>query len=494
MIFFFAFFFQSLSSEKWKNLQKIFISILTLYQTRMTSQINHIWNQCLSFIKDNVSDPEFNTWFKPIVPISIDSDKTLTIKVPTPFFIEWLEEHYLGLLSATLTRFLGNSPKLKYITGLNKNEDTAKFTQESTLKQSAKKTPPPYNPYVLPGIVEVEIDPKLNKSKGFETFISGESNKTAYNASLAIANNPGITSFNPLFIFGGVGLGKTHLAHAIGLKVQENFPNKKVLYIETENFTKQFIDATKRGQINDFIHFYQQVDVLLVDNIQFLSSKAKTQDAFFHIFSELHSNGKQIVLTSDKAPSSIPDVEERLLSRFKWGISTELARPELALRKKIFQQILQKNDIQISEEITDFVVSEVGTNIRELEGVCNSLVGEAILVKNEITLELAKNVINRVVSHKKKNVTIEDIENIVSEYFNISVKDILSQKRPRNITQARHLTMFFAKKYTKNTLKEIGKRMNRGHSSIINGCRTVENLKNTEFKQFIKDIELKIKQ
>lgn len=171
-----------------------------------------------------------------------------------------------------------------------------------------------------------------------------------------------------------------------------------------------------------------------------------------------------------------------------------MARPELALRKKIFQQILQKNDIQISEEITDFVVSEVGTNIRELEGVCNSLVGEAILVKNEITLELAKNVINRVVSHKKKNVTIEDIENIVSEYFNISVKDILSQKRPRNITQARHLTMFFAKKYTKNTLKEIGKRMNRGHSSIINGCRTVENLKNTEFKQFIKDIELKIKQ
>lgn len=462
----------------------------------MNTQINKIWNKCLSFIKDNISEAEYNTWFSPIVPINIHAEKTLTIQVPTAFFIEWIEEHYLSLLRTALTNVFGDSPKLNYIVKIAEGKETPQITQQSSLKQPIKKVVTPYNPYALPGIVEVEIDPRLNRNKNFDSFIEGISNRVAYNISLTIANKPGETSFNPLFVSGGVGLGKTHLLHAIGLKVQENFPEKKVLYIETENFTKQFIDATKRGQTNDFIHFYQQVDVLLVDNIQFLSGKTKTQDAFFHIFTELHNTGKQIVLTSDKPLSSIRDVEERLLSRFGWGISTELGKPDSTLRRKILHQILEKSDLQINQEVIDFIVNEVDTNIRELEGVCNSLIAEAITIKNDITLDLAKGIIQRNIGYKKKNVTFEDIKEIISTHFNISEKDLLSNKKTRHIAQARQITMFFAKKYTNDTLQEIGKKMNRKHTTVIHGCNTIEDLKETDndFKQVLSEIEVKIKQ
>ena len=475
----------------------------------MNTVVRNIWENCLSFIKDNVTTDVYDVWFKPIEPVELTSDNTLVIMVPSMFFMEWIEDHYINLIWSALTKELGARPKLIYNIKMennpNKTEQATEQLPSSNRKATSmevlgykQKPQQSYNPYVVPGLVEIEevkVDSQLNPNKNFDTFIEGESNRLARSAGKAITERPGGTSFNPLFIFGGVGLGKTHLAHAIGNEIQEKHPKKRILYIEAEDFTKQYSVAAKNNNRTDFIHFYQQIDVLIIDNVQFFASKPGTQDVFFQIFNHLHQNGKQLILTSDKAPVDIQDVEQRLLSRFKWGLSAELQAPDYQMRKRILQAILYRDGVEMSEEIVDYIAQNVKTNIRELEGVNTSLMAEALFNKKEITLDLAKKAVDKIVKNIKKEITVEYIQEIVSEYFQLSIEELQSKTRKRHVVQARQLAMFFAKKYTKLSLANIGKSIGkRDHATVLHACKTVDNLNETDkqFRKFLSDLTTKI--
>jgi len=475
----------------------------------MNTDVRNIWENCLSFIKDNVTTDVYDVWFKPIEPVELTSDNTLVIMVPSMFFMEWIEDHYINLIWSALTKELGARPKLIYNIKMennpNKTEQATEQLPSSNRKATSmevlgykQKPQQAYNPYIVPGLVEIEevkVDSQLNPNKNFDTFIEGESNRLARSAGKAITERPGGTSFNPLFIFGGVGLGKTHLAHAIGNEIQEKHPKKRILYIEAEDFTKQYSVAAKNNNRTDFIHFYQQIDVLIIDNVQFFASKPGTQDVFFQIFNHLHQNGKQLILTSDKAPVDIQDVEQRLLSRFKWGLSAELQAPDYQMRKRILQAILYRDGVEMSEEIVDYIAQNVKTNIRELEGVNTSLMAEALFNKKEITLDLAKKAVDKIVKNIKKEITVEYIQEIVSEYFQLSIEELQSKTRKRHVVQARQLAMFFAKKYTKLSLANIGKSIGkRDHATVLHACKTVDNLNETDkqFRKFLSDLTTKI--
>ena len=475
----------------------------------MNTDVRNIWENCLSFIKDNVTTDVYDVWFKPIEPVELTSDNTFVIMVPSMFLMEWIEDHYINLIWSALTKELGARPKLIYNIKMennpNKTEQATEQLPSSNRKATSmevlgykQKPQQSYNPYVVPGLVEIEevkVDSQLNPNKNFDTFIEGESNRLARSAGKAITERPGGTSFNPLFIFGGVGLGKTHLAHAIGNEIQEKHPKKRILYIEAEDFTKQYSVAAKNNNRTDFIHFYQQIDVLIIDNVQFFASKPGTQDVFFQIFNHLHQNGKQLILTSDKAPVDIQDVEQRLLSRFKWGLSAELQAPDYQMRKRILQAILYRDGVEMSEEIVDYIAQNVKTNIRELEGVNTSLMAEALFNKKEITLDLAKKAVDKIVKNIKKEITVEYIQEIVSEYFQLSIEELQSKTRKRHVVQARQLAMFFAKKYTKLSLANIGKSIGkRDHATVLHACKTVDNLNETDkqFRKFLSDLTTKI--
>ena len=321
----------------------------------------------------------------------------------------------------------------------------------------------------------------------------------ARSAGMAVANKPGGTAFNPLFIFGGVGLGKTHLAHAIGVDIKEKYPKKKVLYVSAEKFTQQFISASTakdkdKNTLNDFIHFYQLIDVLIVDDIQFLSGKVKTQDAFFHIFNHLHQNGKQVILTSDKAPVDLFDIEQRLLSRFKWGLSAELQTPDYETRYKILENKFYNDGAEIGEDIIAYLAENIRTNVRELEGVSNSLIAQAAFNRKEYSIELAQSIIDKSVKNNKNDLTIDHIQQIIADYFNLDIESLHSKTRKRNVVQARQLAMFFSKKYTKNSLSTIGSQIGqRDHATVLHACKTVENLIETDraFKKYVSDLETK---
>jgi chromosomal replication initiator protein len=355
------------------------------------------------------------------------------------------------------------------------------------------KSPELKNPFVIPGIRNLKIDSQLNANYNFDNFLEGESNRLARSAGKAIANKPGGTSFNPLLVFGGSGLGKTHLAHAIGVDIKEKYPDKTVLYISAEKFTQQYIDsAIKRKNLNDFIHFYQLIDVLIVDDIQLLSGKMKTQEAFFHIFNHLHQNGKQVILTSDKAPVDMQDIEQRLLSRFKWGLSAELHPPNYQTRLTILKSRLFRDGVEMPDEITEHIAKYIDSNIRELEGVFTSLIAHAAFNREEFSLSLAKQIVDKFVKSNRPEISIEHIQKVVAKYFDIDVATLQSKSRKRNIVQARQLAMYFSKKMTRSSLENIGfKTGKRDHSTVMHACKTVENLSETdkEFNSYIEELK-----
>jgi chromosomal replication initiator protein len=317
----------------------------------------------------------------------------------------------------------------------------------------------------------------------------------ARSAALAVALKPGGTSFNPLLIFGGVGLGKTHLAHSIGVEIKEKHPDKTVLYIAAEKFTQQYIESVKKNTRNDFIHFYQLLDVLLIDDVQFLSGKAGTQDVFFHIFNHLHQNGKQVILTSDKAPVDMQDIEQRLLSRFKWGLAAELQVPGLKTRISILKNKLYRDGVSIEDEIVEYVAKNIKTNVRELEGAIISLIAQSSFNKADVTIELATNIVQKFVKNTKREVSIDYIQKVVSEYFQMDVNTLQSKTRRRHIVQARQLAMYFAKKYTKASLASIGNQIGkRDHATVLHACKTVDNLSFTDkqFRKYVEDLSQKL--
>ncbi len=473
----------------------------------MANKAELVWGNCLLFIKDNIQTQAYKTWFEPIVPVKL-SDNALSIQVPSKFFYEWLEEHYVKLLKLSLTKELGEDARLVYIikmentygnrqpytesipsnnhsTLIPQNVDAPISTSSAELK----------NPFVIPGIKNLQIESQLNPNYNFENFLEGDSNRLARSAGIAVGNKPGGTSFNPLLIFGNVGLGKTHLAHAIGVHIKEKYVDKTVLYISAEKFTQQYVESVKKNTRNDFIHFYQIIDVLIIDDVQFFSGKSGTQDVFFHIFNHLHQNGKQVILTSDKAPVDMQDIEQRLLSRFKWGLSAELQQPSLETRISILKNKLFRDGVELSENIIEYIAKNIKSNIRELEGAIISLIAQSSFNRIEITHELAKEIVDKFVKNNKREVSIDYIQKIVSEYFQMNIDTLQSKTRKRHIVQARQLAMYFAKKFTKASLASIGSQIGkRDHATVLHACKTVDNLTFTDkqFRKYVEDLNQKL--
>jgi len=473
----------------------------------MTNTATSVWDECLSFIEDNIKPQAYKTWFEPIRPIKV-SGEVLTVQVPSKFFYEWLEQHYIKLLRVALTRELGKDAKLVYEVKMenaysSNSPQIVKIPSSNRAPLKSQDVSVPLglkkrelrNPFVIPGLQKIKIESQLNPNYNFDNFIEGDSNRLARSAGMAVANKPGGTSFNPLLIYGGVGLGKTHLAHAIGVQIKDKYADKTVLYISSEKFTQQYIDSVKGNTRNDFIHFYQMIDVLIIDDVQFLSGKTGTQDVFFHIFNHLHQNGKQVILTSDKAPVDMQDIEQRLLSRFKWGLSAELQTPDFETRISILQNKLYRDGVEMPDEIVEYVAKNIKSNVRELEGVLISMIAQASFNKKEFTMILVKQIVDKFVKNTKREVSIDYIQKVVSKYFDMDVATLQSKTRKRHIVQARQLAMFFAKRMTKSSLASIGSQIGkRDHATVLHACKTVDNLTETDkqFKKYVEDLTNKL--
>ena len=473
--------------------------------------VDEVWENCLRIIKDNINYQSYKTWFVPIKPLKLH-DHVLTIQVPSQFFYEWLEEHYISLLKKTIKKELGHEGRLEYSIIMDNSENepgpfaihvptterkataNPSISMPIDLNRSTSKEIP--NPFIIPGLKKIKVNSQLIESYSFDNFIEGDCNRLARSAGFAVAEKPGKTAFNPLLIYSQTWLVKTHLSHSIGLQVKNNFPEKTVLYVTTDQFINQFIDSVKNNNQNDFIHFYQIIDVLIIDDIHNLAGKEKTQDVFFHIFNHLHQKSNQIILTSDKPPVEMKGLEPRLLSSFKWGLSADLQIPDLETRIAILYKKLYNDGIDVPKEVVEYLAYSINTNIRELEGALISLLAQSSLNKKVITLDLAKQMIDKFVKNTSREISIDYIQKVVCDYFNIPIEMIHSKTRKREIVQARQLSMFFSKKHTKASLASIGLHCgNKDHATVLHACRTVNNLVETDkqFRQFVEELDKRIK-
>ncbi len=466
-----------------------------------------VWDNCLSYIKDNISSQNFKIWFKPIKPLKL-KDNVLSIQVPSKFFYEWIEEHYIKLLRSAITKELGKEAKLVYSIVMentydNQNPHSLKIPSNNRGPVQNPKIQMPLeigqngvrNPFVIPGLRKVHVDSQLNPNYSFDNLVEGECNRLARSAGYAVSKKPGGTSFNPLMLYGATGLGKTHLAHAIGIEIKDNYPEKTVLYVRSDTFRTQFIDAIRNNNRNDFLHFYQMLDVLIIDDVHNLAGQEKTQDIFFEIFNHLHSNGKQIVLTSDRAPVDLQGMEQRLLSRFKWGLSADLQVPDLETRIAILHKKVYKDGIDMPEDVLEYLAYSVNTNVRELEGALISLLAQASLNKKQISIDLARTMIDKFVKNTSREISIDYIQKVICDYFDMPIDLMKSKTRKREIVQARQLTMYFAKKLTKYSLASIGAQCgNKDHATVLHACRTVSNLIDTDkkFRSYVDDLKKKL--
>ncbi len=490
-----------------------------------------VWSSCLHTIQKNVNAQSFKTWFEPIKPVRLDQG-VLTIQVPNKFFYEWLEDNYVALLRMSIHQELGERGRLEYQVLMNRPAEKARTNmtvatakpaamamtmnasasasavanhtmtttmaevEERPIHQQQIRAENIKNPFVIPGIKKVRIDSLLNQNYQFENFIEGDCNRLARSAGMAVAKKPGGTAFNPLFLFGNVGLGKTHLAQAIGNEVVKNFEDKNVLYVSCEKFTNQIIESIKNGSINDLVNFYQLIDVLVVDDIQFLANKLKTQEIFFHIFNQLHQTGKQLILTCDRPPKNLEGIEDRLISRFKWGLSADLAMPDFETRMAILEAKIEKEGLQMPHDVAECICFNVKNNIRELEGVMISLIAQSALNQKNIDISLTKDVINNFVTNVTKEITVEYIKNVVADHFKIGVDKLQGKSRKRAIVVARQISMYMSKSMTNKSLKAIGAAFGgRDHSTVIHSCKAVQDQIETDesFKETVLELEKKLK-
>lgn len=472
----------------------------------MNDACETVWANCLSIIKDIVEWQHFKTWFEPIIPVSLEG-KVLTIQVPSQFFYEYIEEHYINLLAKTLKRELGRDARLEYRimvdSGNSHNKPVMMDVPAQGYKQYANNemsfpliiNSELKNPFVIPGLKKMQIDSQLSPAFVFESFVEGACNRVACRAGKTVAEKPGATAFNPLLIYGNGGLGKTHLAQAIGNEAKRLNPNKVVLYVSSEKFINQFVDHSRNNAINDFIHFYQLVDVLIIDDVQFFSKAEKSQDALFAIFNHLHQSGKQLILTSDKAPKDLDGVQDRLLSRFRWGLSADLQAPDFETRIEILDRKIKNDGMHMPPEVVKYIAFNIQNNVRELEGARISLLAQSSLNKRDIDMDLAKKVLRNFIKSPSKEMTIDTIQKMVCDYFNVPYDKLMQKTRKREIVQARQISMFLAKSFTKNSLKTIGEHFGgRDHTTVIHSCRTVKDLMDTDtlFKESVLELQHKV--
>ncbi len=457
-----------------------------------------IWEECLAFIRSNTSPEVFDTWFKPVRAVSVEN-KTLTIEVPSHLYYEWLETHYVKLLHAALTKTLGRGAKLVYTVRMSNKSTGASLQYPGKEKPSVPihnhsphKGQEIKNPFVIPGVQKIRVNSNLNPNYTFENFIEGKHNRLARSAGLAIAKQAEKVAFNPLFIYGGVGLGKTHLANAIGIEIKRLFPDKNVLYVSMEKFTQQYTSSVINNTRNDFINFYQMMDVLIVDDVQSLAGKEGAQKVFFQIFNHLHQNKKLLIFTSDQSPAEMKDIKVRLLSRFKWGLTAELKSPDYETRVQIIKDKIRRDGIRMPEEVIHFIAKNVTSNIREMEGVLTSLIAHAAFGHSEINLELAEEVVGIFIKSKKPQFTCDMIKQIVVDYFGLQPEDLESKSRKRAIVQARQIAMYLSKKFTKASLEQIGKKIGKkDHATVIYSLKVVNDLMDTDkkFRKIVSEIE-----
>ncbi|MCD6116092.1 chromosomal replication initiator protein DnaA [bacterium] len=439
------------------------------------SSPERVWDACLDIIKETVNPQSFQTWFAPIIPIKLEN-RRLTIQVPSQFFYEWIEEYYPHIIRSSLTTVLGNGAVPVY-----------DISQTAPVHRSL--------PSVNENIYEEQFrrdETSLNRRYTFDTFVEGGGNQFAKAAALAVAEAPGKTSFNPLVLYGGVGLGKTHLIQAIGNYALENKTVKRIRYLSSEKFTIDFINSIQNNMTTEFSRIYRNVDMLLVDDIQFFISKERTQEEFFHTFNTLHQKGKQIVLSSDRPPRDLKGLEERLLSRFQWGLVADIQPPDLETRIAILQQKAQMDEIDLSTDIIDYIATNITSNIRELEGALIKLLAVSSLRGIDITLNLAKTVLKDIFINKRKDISIEEIQSVVCNHFDIPDDLLRGKSRKKEIAFARQVAMYLCKEMTQYSLKSIGLHFGgRDHTTIIHGVRTIKNLlKDKKNKKIYDTIEM----
>jgi len=459
-----------------------------------------VWSNCLAYIRAQVGDQSFRTWFEPIEPLMLSSS-VLTIQVPSQFFYEWLEEHYVSVLRNAIDIELGAEGQLEYSISVEKKaQNSQNGTQVSLEKgQHAKNGFSKPTDAISMGrerAQKLADEYQLKAEYTFDNFIEGDCNRLARSAGYAVARKPGVTSFNPLFVYGGVGLGKSHLVQAIGNEIHKLFPEKLIMYVDSQRFANQFVEAIKTNQATDFGQTYQSADVLIVDDVQFFAGKEKTQEIFFHVFNNLHQNGKQVILTSDCSPKDLKGFQERLLSRFKWGLNTDLQFPDLETRIAIIHKKSEAHGIKIPDNVIEYLAYSVDTNLRELEGVINSMIAQNSLAGRVMDLDLAKETLQKIVQSIESEVGIDYIQKFVAEYFGVAVDLLKDKTRKREIVVARQVSMYFAKEYTNMSLKSIGSHFGgRDHSTVIHAITAVNDLMDTDkrFNVTMQDLLKKIK-
>lgn len=441
---------------------------------------NEAWDKTLTLIRENVSEQQYSTWFKPIVYESFEaSTRTLLVQVPSPFVYEYLEENYIDLLSKVLRRTFCDQIRLKYriVTDQEHHltQDVEAEQTDLSVKTQLAKTRVNESPTALDAAQPQQLDPNLNPHQTFNNYIEGDSNKLPRSVGLSIAEHPRKTQFNPMFVYGPSGCGKTHLINAIGMRTKQLYAQKRVLYVSARLFQVQYTNAVLQNSINDFINFYQTIDLLIVDDIQEWMTATKTQDTFFHIFNHLFRNGKRIILASDRPPVDLKGMNERLLTRFSCGLIAELEKPNVQLCIDILNSKIRKDGLQIPEDVVQFIAETANGSVRDLEGVINSLLAYSVVYNSTVDMRLAQRVIQRAVKIDDKPLTIDEILEKVCNHFNVSVSAVNGRSRKQDLVTARQVSMYLAQKYTKMPASRIGKLVGgRDHSTVIHSCSRIE--------------------
>ena len=443
----------------------------------MNNSHKALWEECLHLIEANVSEQQYKTWFAPIVFESYsETEQTLLVQVPSPYVYEYLEQYYVGLLSKVLARVFGTSVKLSYRIVTVKAQHNVTTTVESDGPSDIQQ-PQGTNkaPTTLDAATPQQLNPQLDVKKTFQNFIEGDSNKLPRTVGLSIAEHPGKSTFNPFFIYGPSGCGKTHLINAIGVRCKETYPQKRVLYVSARLFQVQFTDSVRHNTTNDFINFYQSIDVLIVDDIQEWMNSPKTLDTFFHIFNHLFRMGRQIILASDRPPVDLQGMKDRLLTRFACGLIAELEKPNVQLCVDILHAKCRRDGLKIPADVIDYIAQTANGSVRDLEGVVNSLMAYSIVYNTNVDMRLAERIIKRAVKVDNHPLTVDDILEEVCQHYHVEQRQVFSKSRKRELVQVRQVSMYLAQKYTKMPAGRIGQLIgNRDHSTVIHSCNTIE--------------------
>ena len=452
------------------------------------------WNRCLDVIKANLPAEQYAAWFAPIVAVDFDQENNrVTLRVPSQYYVEQIEGRYINILSAALKKVFGDQVKLTYKFNVVGADDASAVEQSEDnssvkLKQEIKiRKPRVANPFQQDDTLD-DIDPQLNPKYTFENYCSSMSNKLAVSIGQTIADHPEVKTYNPLFVFGSTGVGKTHLLQAIGIKLKEQYPRMRVLYVTARVFESQYTTAVTQKKINDFINFYQSIDVLLLDDIQEFAGKPGTQNTFFHIFNHLHQHQRQLVMSSDCRPSDLDGMVPRLISRFKWGMTVELEKPDLELRRRFLAMKAAQDGLDISDEVLDYIATNVTESVRELEGVMVALLAHATMLGQDITIDLARTVIGNTVKVSQRQVTFESIAETVADFYNLPTELIYGKSRKREISDARQLVMYLAKKEAQMSSPSIGAKLDRTHATVLHACTQIEQRLSIE-KDFSREVQ-----